>query len=139
MRHHKVVVTDAGGTPLYCMGWSKNNPVKLDKNDSLIQMHLSNYWEYSGEDEGLDYSYVDRYQLIIYENLEEYSYHTARMVLRHNPEMKIAFTDPNAALFFAGNVLRPAFALQPGRGLQFPACYPGPEFQHEFCQAKSWN
>ena len=103
MRHHKVVVTDAGGTPLYCMGWSKNNPVKLDKNDSLIQMHLSNYWEYSGEDEGLDYSYVDRYQLIIYENLEEYSYHTARMVLRHNPEMKIAFTDPNAALFFAGN------------------------------------
>ena len=104
MRHHKVVVTDAGGTPLYCMGWSKNNPVKLDKNDSLIQMPLSNYWEYSGEDEGIDYSYVDRYQLIIYENLEEYSYHTARMVLRHNPEMKIAFTDPNAALFFAGNV-----------------------------------
>jgi hypothetical protein len=53
MRHHKVVVTDAGGTPLYCMGWSKNNPVKLDKNDSLIQMHLSNYWEYSGEDDRL--------------------------------------------------------------------------------------
>ena len=63
-------------------------------------MHLSNYWEYSFPDEGLDYSYVDRYQLIIFRELEEYSYHSARVAKAHNPELKVCFLDPNAAFFF---------------------------------------
>ena len=99
IRHHKVVVLEKDKT-LYCLGWKKNNPTNVDKNKPMAQMHLSNFWEYSRDDEGLDYSYVDRYQLFIYQSLEEYSFHTARMIRKHNPDAVIAFTDPNAAFFF---------------------------------------
>jgi hypothetical protein len=43
---------------------------------------------------------VDRYQLIIFRELEEYSYHSARVAKAHNPELKVCFLDPNAAFFF---------------------------------------
>lgn len=99
MRHHKVVVRGQDG-PVFCLGWIKNNPVNIDKDNPRVQMHLSNYWEYSAADEGLDYAYVDRYQLIIYEELEEYSYHTARVIREHNPGIVIAFTDRRASLLF---------------------------------------
>lgn len=102
MRHHKVIVYGADG-PKFVLGWIKNDPINIDKNNPMVQMHLSNYWEYSQTDEGLDFSYVDRYQLIIYEELEEYSYHTARMILEHNPGMIIAFTDSRASYFFEEN------------------------------------
>lgn len=99
MRHHKVVVYVPEG-PIFCLGWMKNSPVNVDKDSPMVQMHLSNYWEYSVSDEGLDYSYVDRYQLIIFEELEEYSCHTARVIRKHNPEITIAFTDRRAAYLF---------------------------------------
>ena len=77
MRHHKVVVFDKG-TPVFCMGWMKNRPSNLDPDNPKVQMHLSNYWEYSASDEGLDYSYVDRYQLIIFQTLEDSTFlHTS--------------------------------------------------------------
>ena len=99
MRHHKVVVHGQDG-PVFCLGWIKNNPVNIDKDNPRVQMHLSNYWEYSTADAGLDYSYVDRYQLIIFEELEEYSYHTARVIRAHNPGIIIAFTDRRASFLF---------------------------------------
>ncbi len=99
IRHHKVVVYK-DEEPLYCLGWMKNNPVNVDKNNPMVQMSLSNYWVYSTEDEGLDYSYVDRFGLFIYSELEEYSYHTAVMIRKHNPDAVVVFTDPNAAFFF---------------------------------------
>ena len=99
MRHHKVMVYDNNG-PVFCLGWIKNNPVNVDKNNPRVQMHLSNYWEYSAEDVELDYSYVDRYKLLVFEELEEYSYHIARMVRKHNPKIIIAFMDRRAALLF---------------------------------------
>lgn len=102
MRHHKVVVFRQG-VPVFCLGWMKNRPSNLDPDNPGVQMHLSNFWEYSGSDEGLDYSYVDRYQLIIFRNLEEYSCHSARMAMAHNPELTVCFLDPNAAFLFKEN------------------------------------
>ena len=99
MRQHKVVIYDHGRI-VFCLGWKKNMPTNLDPDNPKVQMHLSNYWEYSVSDEGLDYSYVDRYQLIIFQNLEEYSYHTARVAKAHNADLTIAFLDPNAAFVF---------------------------------------
>ena len=99
MRHHKVVVRGPGG-PVFCLGWMKNDPVNVDRDNPRVQMHLSNYWEYSAADAGLDYSYADRYQLIIFEELEEYSCHTARMIRAHNPGIVIAFTDRRASFLF---------------------------------------
>ena len=52
MRHHKVVVHGQDG-PVFCLGWIKNNPVNIDKDNPRVQMHLSNYWEYSEVDAGL--------------------------------------------------------------------------------------
>ena len=102
MRHHKVVVFRQG-VPVFCLGWMKNRPSNLDPDNPGVQMHLSNFWEYSASDEGLDYSYVDRYQLIIFRNLEEYSCHSARMAMAHNPELTVCFLDPNAAFLFKEN------------------------------------
>lgn len=102
MRHHKVVVYD-NGEPVFCFGWNKNNPTNLNPDDPKVQMHLSNYWDYSTSDEGLDYSYVDRYQLMIFEELEEYSYHSARIVQAHNPQIVIVFLDKYASFFFSEN------------------------------------
>ncbi len=101
MRHHKVVVYD-GNQVAFCLGFQKNKPVNWEdaEGNPMVQMHLSNYWEYSTDDEGLDYSYVDRFQLFIYRELEEYSYHTAVMIRKHNPNAAIAFLDDNAKLFF---------------------------------------
>lgn len=99
IRHHKVVVYDHE-RPVFCLGFKKNDPTNVDAHNPQAHMQLSNFWEYSPDDEGLDYSYVDRFGLIIYHELEEYSYHTARMIRRHNPDAVIAFTDPNAAFFF---------------------------------------
>ncbi len=65
IRHHKVVVYK-DEEPLYCLGWMKNNPVNVDKNNPMVQMSLSNYWVYSTEDEGLDYSYVDRFGFFLF-------------------------------------------------------------------------
>ena len=102
IRHHKVVVYGEDGSVAYCLGFEKNKPVHWEDAESnvMVQMHLSNYWEYSLEDEGLDWSYVDRFQLFVYSELDEYAYHTARMIAKHNPSVTIAFTDPTAALFF---------------------------------------
>ena len=101
IRQHKVVVFDEDGQVAYCLGFEKNKPVNWEDPDApMVQMHLSNYWEYSIDDDGLDWSYVDRFQLFVYSELEEYSYHTARLIRRHNPEVTIAFTDPNAKFFF---------------------------------------
>ena len=99
IRHHKVVVYDHE-KPVFCLGFMKNNPTNVDKDHPQVQMQLSNFWEYSPDDEGLDYSYADRFELIIYHEIEEYSYHTARMIRKHHPDTVIAFTDPNAAFFF---------------------------------------
>ena len=103
IRHHKIVAYHEDGSIAYCLGFEKNKPVNWEdaENNALVQMHLSNYWEYSPDDEDLDWSYVDRFQLFVYDELEEYSYHTARMIRRHNPTAVVAFTDPTAALFFA--------------------------------------
>lgn len=102
IRHHKVVVYGEDGEVAYCLGFEKNRPVNWENPDApMVQMHLSNYWEYSADDEGLDWSYADRFQLFVYHELEEYSHHTARMIRQHNPSVMIAFTDPNAKLFFA--------------------------------------
>ena len=102
IRHHKVVVYDEDDNIAYCLGFQKNKPVNWEdaENNAMVQMHLSNYWEYSLDDEKLDWSYVDRFQLFIYGELDEYAYHTARMIAKHNPSVTIAFTDPTAALFF---------------------------------------
>ena len=102
IRHHKVVVYDEDGNIAYCLGFQKNKPVNWEdaENNAMVQMHLSNYWEYSLDDEGLDWSYVNRFQLFVYDELDEYAYHTARIIAKHNPSVTIAFTDPTAALFF---------------------------------------
>ena len=101
IRHHKVVVYD-GGRVAFCLGFQKNRPVNWEdaEGDPMVQMHLSNYWEYSADDEGLDWSYVDRFQLFVYSELEEYSYHTAVLIRRHNPAATIAFLDDNARFLF---------------------------------------
>lgn len=99
MRHHKIVVYKED-SPLFCLGWIKNNPVNFDKNNPQVQMHLSNFWEYTLDDERIDYSYIDRYQLFIFEKLEEYSYHCVKLIRHRNPDAKIVFTDQNAAFFF---------------------------------------
>ena len=99
MRHHKAVIYQEG-QPVFCLGYVKNWAVNVDSANPKVQMKLSNFWHYSIDDDGIDYSYVDRYQVVLYENLEEYSYHTARLIRKHNPEMIVAFTDPNAACFF---------------------------------------
>ena len=99
MRHHKIVVYKDGDA-LFCLGWIKNNPVNLDKDNPRVQMHLSNFWDYSLEDDRIDYSYIDRYQLFIFDKLEEYSYHCAKLIMHHNQDDKIIFTDTNAAFFF---------------------------------------
>ncbi|MDO4797050.1 MAG: hypothetical protein Q4A01_03415 [Coriobacteriales bacterium] len=101
IRHHKVVVYNEDGSIAYCLGFEKNKPINWeDAENPMVQMHLSNYWEYSADDEGLDWSYADRFQLFLYSELEEYSYHTARMIRKHNPSVTIAFTDPNATFLF---------------------------------------
>ena len=99
MRHHKVVIM-RDGEPLFCIGYVKNRPVNVDPDSPRAQMKLSHFWNYGEEEEGIDYSYVDRYQLILYDRLEEYSYHTAKMIQKHNPETVVAFTDKNARYFF---------------------------------------
>ena len=99
MRHHKVVIYK-NGEPLFCLGYIRNQAVNVDVNSPKAQMKLSHFWKYSVEDEGIDYSHVDRYQMVIYEKLEEYSCHTARLIMKHNPDMIIAFTDPNARYLF---------------------------------------
>ena len=104
MRHHKIVVCK-NDEPVYCLGYVKNNPLNVDKHNPRVQMHLSNYWFYNENDTDLDYSYVDRYQLIIFEKLEEYSHHISEIVRRHNRNIKIAFTDKNAKFFYDDDVL----------------------------------
>lgn len=99
MRHHKAVVYHQG-QPVFCMGYVRNRPVNVDPDNPRAQMKLSNFWNYSVDDEGIDFSYVDRYEMVLYEKLEEYSYHTARLIRKHRPGMIVAFTDPNAKYFF---------------------------------------
>ena len=99
MRHHKAVICQ-NGKPVFCLGYVKNRAVNVDPDNPRVQMKLSNFWHYSVEDEGIDYSYVDRYQMVLYESLEEYSYHTAKLIRKHNPDLVVAFTDPYARFFF---------------------------------------
>ena len=99
MRHHKAVIY-RDQKPLFCLGYVRNRATNVDSDNPMAQMKLSNFWNYSVDDEGIDYSYVDRYGLIIFEKLEEYSYHTARLIKKHNPDTVIAFTDENAGYFF---------------------------------------
>ena len=99
MRHHKAVIYQ-NQKPVFCLGYVRNRPTNVDPDNPRAQMKLSNFWNYSLDDEEIDYSYVDRYQMVLYESLEEYSYHTARLIRKHNPDMIIAFTDPAARWFF---------------------------------------
>ena len=99
MRHHKTVVYQ-DGKPVFCLGYVPNRAVNVDPNNPRVQMKLSHFWNYSVNDDGIDYSFVDRYQMVLYEHLEEYSCHTARLIQKHNPDLIIAFTDQNARWFF---------------------------------------
>ena len=99
IRHHKVVVYKED-IPVYCLGYMKNEPVEVYEHRTKDQISLSEFWDYSPDDEGLDYSYTDRYQTIIFSELEEYSFHAARMIRRHSPDTVIVFKDPEAAHFF---------------------------------------
>ena len=99
MRHHKILVYK-DRKPAYVLAYQKNEPVGLDKHSPMVQMSLSNFWDYDINGNDCDFTYVDRFDLIIFENLEEYSWASARQIIDQNRNIRIAFLDKNASLFF---------------------------------------
>ena len=99
MRHHKILVYK-DRKPAYVLAYQKNDPIGMDKHNPLVQMTLSNFWDYDVNDNDCDFTYVDRYDLIIFETLEEYSWASAKQIIDQNRNIRIAFLDRNASLFF---------------------------------------
>ena len=99
MRHHKILVYK-DRKPAYVLSYQKNEPEGINKHDPKVQMQLSNFWDYSVYDNDCDFTYVDRYDLIIFETLDEYAWASARQIIDQNRNIKLAFLDQNAALFF---------------------------------------
>ena len=123
MRHHKAVVYQ-DGKPVFCLGYVPNRAVNVDPNNPRVQMKLSHFWNYSVNDEGIDYSFVDRYQMVLYEHLEEYSCHTARLIQKHNPDLIIAFTDHD--IFITHNASLPVCSLRACSSAQASAVVANP-------------
>ena len=89
-----IPVHNQDGEVEYILEYSKN---RVDfKEVGFVREFLS----YDINDKNIDFDLVKRADVFIFSELEEYTYQTARIILKHFPERKIFFTDHKANMFF---------------------------------------
>ena len=99
MQEDPVTVVDDAGKPLYQLCFAEN------KGGGEIAMKAgmspsSGFKTYSYEAEGLDYTMIERADVFIFKELEEYTYAVARIIARRLPGKKLVFTDEKARYFY---------------------------------------
>jgi len=62
--------------------------------------YVDDFWEYDISDEQIDYELIDRSQVYIFLEFEEYTYQIARIIQQRYQDRDIFFTDSKAVLFF---------------------------------------
>lgn len=74
--------------------------LKYDHNQVDPLIYVDPYWDYNIYDENIDFELLDRGQVFIFLELEEYTYQIARIIQMHYLDKEIFFTDKKASLFF---------------------------------------
>lgn len=85
-------VEDADGKYMYSLCYETNQVNPLD--------YVSDFWNYDKNDENIDLELIQRGEVFIFLNFEEYTYVEAQVIQERYPEKYIFFTDKLALLFF---------------------------------------
>ena len=102
LRGQCIPVSSPDGDPLpFAVAWKRNLSTDLPE-DMLERMpfYVSDFWDYDPESTHLDFDFVERGQVFIFEDLEEYSYTAACLIQAWYPDRYIFFKDPLARYFF---------------------------------------
>ena len=102
LRTCAIPLTAADGTALpFSMVWKRNLTDELPPDVvARFPLHASDFWDYSMEDGFLDFELLERGDVFLFEELEEYSFALTRLIRAYYPDKYIFFKDPKAAYFF---------------------------------------
>ena len=102
LRSCAVPLTWEDGAELpFSMIWKRNltDDLPPDVAGSFF-LYAGDLWEYSMTDGFLDFELIERGDVFLFDELEEYSYALARLIRAYYPDKYIFFKDPRASFFF---------------------------------------
>lgn len=94
-----ITVVDDDGKPIYQLGFVTNQ----GGSEFVVRTKMglnSDFWTYTYEDPDIDLTMLRRADFFLFDQMDEYSYAIAKIILSKLPEKHIWFTDPKAAFFF---------------------------------------
>lgn len=74
--------------------------LKYEQNQVNVEDYVDDFWNYNIYDKNIDYELLDRGQVYIFLELEEYTFQIAKIIQMHYKDKKIFFVDDRAAFFF---------------------------------------
>lgn len=92
VREKAIAVENEEREVLYYLVYEPNQVNELD--------YVDDFWNYDIFDEDIDFELLDRAQVYIFLEFEEYTYQIARIIQRRYQDRDIFFTDSKAGLFF---------------------------------------
>ena len=100
MDEDPITILGEDGTALYQLGYVTNQ----GGSEFVVRTRMglnSDFLAYTYEDTDLDLTMLKRAECFLFDQIDEYSYAIARIILREFPESRIYFTDTKAAWFFS--------------------------------------
>ena len=83
------------GELLYLLHWESNRGEMFSP-----MIHVSEFWNVDTDDEQLDFELIDRAEVFIFYQFDEYSYELTRIIRKYRPDRFIFFVDDRASFFF---------------------------------------
>ena len=102
LRSAAISLTGSDGSKLpFSMIWKRNLDDQIPPDlTEKFHLYASNFWNYSLDDGYLDFDMIERGDVFIFDELEEYSFAVANIIRAYYPDKYIFFKDPKAAYFF---------------------------------------
>lgn len=115
-RNEQIAVLDDDNEIMYMLAWEQNKITypRLSK-DVVLNLYVSDFWKYSTNSSRMDFEYIRDIDVFIFEQVEEYSVESARVIRKFFPEKEIYFLDERARLFFNTNVYTEAAPVDPSK------------------------
>lgn len=102
LRGQAIPVVSAQGEPLpFAVAWKRNFSTTLSEEMlEHLPIFVDPFWNYDLESMHLDFEFVERGEVFIFEAVEEYSFTAAFLIRQRYPDKYVFFKDPRARLFF---------------------------------------
>ena len=102
LRNQAIPVISPQGEPLpFAIAWKRNFSTTLsDEMIKHLPVYVNDFWNYDVASTHLDFEFVERGEVFIFDKVEEYSYTAACLIRQYYPDKYVFFKDPWARYFF---------------------------------------